>query len=357
MESGDLFIANLECALSDRGDPKPFKWATLRASPTVPRLLRRLDVAVLANNHVSDFGEIGVLDTIETLKRCGIQPVGYGANLVEAARPAVVEKSGVRLAIAAQCCPTTNGENLATHQTPGVAPLGMATLKQAIEGARLQCDALIIYLHWGCEWVHDPAPDQLRLARYAIECGADAVVGCHSHTIQSYEQYRGRWIFYGLGNYLFKAGHAQAMRENGDIEHIPLKLDPENRESLAVSFRVVPDRGGGRLMLDRIQPMYFGDDLATRPIRVSDLTFDIEAANARLRAYVAQNDVALSDRSEPVFYARLRNGVLAYWYSEESINPPPKESFKSLIGKMVRRLKKMLKEMAAGNVQVEGPRA
>src|SRR5262249_50245020 len=147
-------------------------------------------------------------------------------------------------------CPTTNGENLATHLTPGVAPLGMATLKQAIDSVKSRSDALAVYLHWGCECVHDPAPDQLRLARHAIDCGADAVIGCHSHTVQSYEQYRGRSIFYGLGNHLFKPGYAQTVDEHGEIKRIRESLSPPNQESLAVSFRISSDMGDGRLALD-----------------------------------------------------------------------------------------------------------
>ena len=127
------------------------------------------------------------------------------------------------------------------------------------------------------------------MARHAIDCGADAVVGCHSHTIQSYEQYRGRWIFYGLGNYLFKAGYAQAVRENGLVEKIPIRLDPSNHESLLVSFEIVPDNGNGRLSLNRIQPMSFSEGLELRSIDKLELTFDLDAANARLNTYVKKN--------------------------------------------------------------------
>ena len=351
-----IIIANLECPLTDEPNGLPFKWANLKMAPNLHWMLDGLDLAVLGNNHIADFGAHGVRNTQDLLANKGIASIGYGETISDALKPAFIDIDNHRLGIVSLCCPTTNSENLATHLIPGVAPLGMSTLKQAVAGAKPQCDILIVYLHWGCEWVHDPAPDQLRLARHAIDCGADAVIGCHSHTIQSYEQYRGRWIFYGLGNLLFKAGYAQAIRENGEIEHIPLRLDPPNRESLAVSFRVVPDRDGGPLMLDRIQPMHFGDDLVPRPIEVKDLSFDIVAANARLRAYVTQNGAALNDRSEPVFRTQLRNGILAHWYSVETIVPPPKPSLRRLIGKTGRSLKRMLKSMAADDVTIAGPK-
>jgi hypothetical protein len=214
----------------------------------------------------------------------------------------------------------------------------MATIKQAVEGARQNCDALIAYFHWGCEWVHDPAPDQLRLARHAIDCGADAVVGCHSHTIQSYEQYRGRWSFYGLGNYLFTVAQAQRVDDKGAVEYIPLTLKPANRESLAVFFNVVRDTGSGRLRLTAVQPMRFGDDWVPRAISHSALSFDLEAANARLSAYVERSEVALRERSEPVYRTQVRNGTLAHWYTNNSITTSPRRFCRALIRRVLRRL-------------------
>jgi hypothetical protein len=351
-----LLVANLENPITNKKAGRPYKWANLKMSPKLHTILDGLSLAVIGNNHITDFGPQAVRETQELLESKNISYVGYGESLNDALKPVFLNVGDKKLGVVSLCCPTTNGENLATHLTPGVAPLGMVTLKKAVENARGLCDALAVYLHWGCEFVNDPAPDQLRLARYAIDCGADAVIGCHSHTIQSYENYKGRWIFYGLGNFLFKADHAQAIRENGEIEHIPLRLTPPNRESLAVSFRVVPERDGGPLMLDSIQPMHFGDDLVPKAIEITDLSFDIVTANARLRAYVTKNDAALNDRSEPVFRTQLRNGILAHWYSVETIAPRPKPSFRRLIGKIGRGLKRILKSMATDDIAMAGPR-
>lgn len=332
-----VIIANIECPFTDEPHGLPFKWANLKTSPELHWLLDGLSVAVLGNNHFADFGAQGVRDTQALLTSKGILSVGYGESITDALKPAFLDVGGHRLGMLSLCCPTTNSENLATHRTPGVAPLGMQTLKQAIENAKTICDALLVYLHWGCEWVHDPAPDQLRLARYAIDCGADAVVGAHSHTIQSYEQYQGRWIFYGLGNYLFKAGYAQRFKDNGEVKQVPLALERCNRESLVVSFQVVPDNGSGRLSLDRVQPMFFGDDLIPRPIAARNLSFDLDACNMRLRKYVGKNVYALQDKCEPVFHAKLRNGVMAYWYSSESINPTTNSVFLKKLSRMIQK--------------------
>jgi len=335
-------IANLECPFTEQTVGFPFKWANLKASPHLHWTLDGLTLAVLGNNHITDFGAQGARDTQTLLASKGIEFVGYGASVSDALRPAFLNIGDYWLGVISLCCPTTNGENLATHLTPGVAPLGMQTLKQAIATAKPKCDALLMYLHWGCEWVHDPAPDQLRLARYAINCGADAVIGSHSHTIQSYELYRGRWIFYGLGNYLFHAGFGQRVLADGRIIAVPTKLGHPNRESLVVQFSVTPDSGEGNLALQRVQPMHFGDDWIPRPITRNALTFDLDESNARLHRYGKRNVSALHMTKEPVFRTQLRNGILAYWYAEESINGTLNTSVRRILEGKLRRERPMV---------------
>jgi hypothetical protein len=312
-------IGNLECSFTTSDSGIPLKWANLKASPQVVSTLEGLSLAVLANNHIADFGSQGLHETISLLERNGIKHVGYGRNLDEALRTQFLQLGERKLGVVALNCPTTNSENLATHLTGGVAPLGMENLRRAVQSAKSQCDALLVYLHWGCEWVHDPVPDQLRMARLAINSGADAVVGCHSHTIQSYEQYKGRWIFYGLGNFLFGSGEAKEAKPDGTIVRHPLRLEPSNRESLAVSFSIQPDTGGGRLKLDQIQPMAFGDDWIPKPIGAEALSFDLQDANKKLAIYAERQQSALEQTEEPAFISKFRNGVLAYWYSQDPI--------------------------------------
>lgn len=323
-----IMIANLECALTDRGAPKPFKWATLRASPACVSALGRLDAAILSNNHISDFGEVGAQDTIHHLTNAGIKTVGYGSNLKDALRPIIIERAGVRLAVIALCCPTTNGENLATHISPGVCPLSLALLGEAIRVAQLCSDAILVYLHWGIEQCHYPVPEQILLAHHAIDAGADAVVGCHAHVIQSYECYRNRWIFYGLGNLLFGTVMAQQIID-GKAEQIRLEQALLNRQSLSACFEISPKNPQGRLMLQGIQALEFGQNCMPQPISEPALNLvEINSVNAR---YVARYQNDFVQKQEPVFRTFLRNGILTYEYSSGPIN-------NYLVGRFRRRL-------------------
>jgi hypothetical protein len=312
-------IANLECALTDRAAGRPLKYANLRAPSELAQCLRNLDLAVIGNNHVTDFGPGGVKDTVKALADEGVSSVGYGETLFEALRPSFLTVGSRRLGVVSLCCPTTNGEALATHTTAGVALLGMATLEQAIRGAREDCDALLVYLHWGKENVHDPVPDQLRLARHAVDLGADAVVGCHSHTVQSYECYRGRWIFYGLGNFLF--GDVETQEVDGDgLVRPGLRVQaPSNRESLVLQFALGNPSTQSPLELTQIHFFQYDREYVPTKVAEDQLTFDLGEANRRLVKFAAERAEWLRTRREPAYRSEVRNGTLAHFYCEAPI--------------------------------------
>lgn len=322
-----VVVANVEFALTARGQPRPYKWATLRASPACVSALKRMQVAVVGNNHVSDYGDVGAQDTVDCLAKAGITTVGYGVNLEAALRPAVVEQNGILMAILSLSCPTTNGENLATITSPGVAPLSLDLLRTSITDARSKADAVLVCLHWGVEHSHDPVPDQIRLAHRAAEWGADAVVGCHAHVIQSYERYQGRWIFYGLGNFLF--GPIDTLRVMPDGSHLRGRQEqmPANRESLAIQFRVDPNCPEGRLELEAIHPLAFGQEYVPRPIARDSLKVDLDRANSRLMRYAELHREALRRDTEPVLRAiPSKGGKMDYFYVSEPIRDVRAES-------------------------------
>lgn len=343
----DAFIAaNIEAAVTNRCTGRQYKWANLRMDPSKQFLLKGLSLAILGNNHVGDFGEQGVLDTIKFLENMKVLHVGTGNTLEEAFECSVFNVSDVKIAVISLCCPSTNSEYIATHQSPGVAPLSVAILRRAINKAKKLADLVILYAHWGCEWVHDPSPDQVRMARYAINLGADAVVGCHSHTIQSFEKYKNKWIFYGLGNYIFDAGYAQVLQDDGSIKSIPLNLEMANRESLVVSFAPRIDSGKYMLELERIQPYRFDENYTPFPIELSELSFDIRAANSRLALAVKKYQAWLQSADEPEFISRLLNGsAMAYWYrypsfeNLSSVSVGRKKFLPSLCKRVLRKIK------------------
>lgn len=336
-----VVVANFESALTDHGEPQPFKWATLRAGSTCATSLNLLNVAVLSNNHVDDFGDQAVNDTLAGLRNAGILTVGYGKNLAVAMEPAVVERDGHRLGVIALCCPTTNPDKFATHTASGAAPLGMETLRQSIAHARSQVDALLVYLHWGAEQCHDPIPDQMRIARNAIDAGADAVVGCHAHVIQGYEHYQGKWIFYGLGNFLFGGVETQQALPDGTMLRGWQEQGPPNRQSLVARFSLDLVDKKYPLKLDAVQAVAFGNDFVPRPIETEQLTVNLDDLNQRIKRYGTANAMWLRNEAEPVLQARVLNGKMAYFYSQNPISDDTPHLRRRVFGKLQRIMKKL----------------
>lgn len=339
-------VANLECPITTLTKGKAYKWANLRMNPQyIGLFLDGLSFAILGNNHIGDFGEHAVRATEAHLAQSAIAYAGVGASIDDALTCNNIYINNINVGIVSLCCPSTNSEFIATHQLPGVAPLGIATLHASIQRARRLSDLVVVYPHWGREWVHDPSPDQVRLARFAIDSGADAVIGCHSHTVQSYEMYKDKWIFYGLGNFCFDAGYAQSLESDGSLSIVPLTLSRENMESLIVSFIPENMNGNYALRLNKIQAFSFDQSFLPAPMDLSELSFSLEEASFRLQSFVNKNKDWLQSLDEPEFVSRLLNGSsMAYWYrhpSFESVEPPQLSRISALKSVTARRIRKL----------------
>jgi hypothetical protein len=248
VRGADLFIVNLECPFTARGEkiPKNFNF---RARPELVSALLAGGVGAvsLANNHLMDYGPIGLLDTLETLERARLPHFGAGRNLAEARRAAIIERRGVRLALLGYFFLGENNiepaEVLATDDKPGVAGhhsdarLLEAMLREDIALAKSQADLVIPFFHWGREGSHLPEPYQLRLARAAVDAGAAAVLGSHPHVLQGMELYRGAPLIYSLGNFVFGGNWDPRNKEGAlfkarfstagylESEIVPLRID------------------------------------------------------------------------------------------------------------------------------------
>jgi hypothetical protein len=210
---------------------------------------------------------------------------------------------------------STNGGIIASHANPGIALLSVETLQDGILRARKEADAVIVVIHWGCEQTPYPVPDQVRLGRLAIDLGADAVVGCHAHVIQTCEKYKDSWILHGIGNFFFDpitAKHFENRKSLGDIE---IEFEAANRESLVPVFEL---DGRGLRLVDLFATRWDGTHIPV--VRgVGEISINLHQINSRLDRWASRNGKILSDRSEPEFRCRIINGSVAYYYSSSPI--------------------------------------
>ena len=204
-KNADLRLGNLECVVATVGSVEPDKPNVFRVHPSSLRYVRRhFDAVGLANNHSGDYGPKAFAQMLSLLKQAGLGYYGGGHDLKEAHTPLIVERQGVRIAILGYDeFQPRNFE--ADHDRPGVAWSEDEQVVRDIADARRvwKADVVIPVMHWGWE---EPVANhrQRALARLMIDAGADAVIGGHPHQLQDTETYKGKPIFYSLGNFVFE---------------------------------------------------------------------------------------------------------------------------------------------------------
>lgn len=212
LRGADLLIGGLECAITTHRiawtrTPKVFHF---RARPRAVEVLRTAGfrAVALANNHVLDFEEQGLLDTLDHLDAAGIAHAGAGRTLAEAAAPAVVDAGGVRVGMIAftdnEPVWAAGRDRLGTNYTEiRPEPDVLARVEQGIAQARAQgAQVVVLSLHWGPNMRLRPPAHFRRFARAALERGVDLVHGHSAHIFQGVEVYQAKPILYDTGDFL-----------------------------------------------------------------------------------------------------------------------------------------------------------
>jgi hypothetical protein len=223
----DLFLLNLECSISERGEPAPGKAFHFRAPPAAAEALAQLgvDCVTLANNHALDYGFDALLDTFEHLRSAGIRWVGAGPSIDQARAPALLEADAGSLGVVAFSDHPPEYEAGSEH--PGIAYADLEEgvprwLEQNIR--ELAADATVVTPHWGPNMTSSPLAYIRRAGRSLLEAGATLVAGHSAHVFQGVSS---RTLF-DLGDFIDD-----------------YRVDPRLRNDLGLLFLV--DLGGDRL--------------------------------------------------------------------------------------------------------------
>lgn len=210
MKKSDLLLGNLEGAVTVRGE-KFVKAYNFRFPPTILDALVSSGFGYLAltNNHVYDFGDQGLLDTLDAFKAAGLPTSGAGRDLAEACRPWEKTVRGTRVRVLSLGAYPAEGTKFdgrlqaaAGENRPGILWAGETALAAMRKGFSADTFDLVL-VHGGEEWHSEPAAEQKALYRSFVDAGADIVIGSHPHVLQGAEVYRGKLIAYSLGNFLF----------------------------------------------------------------------------------------------------------------------------------------------------------
>ncbi len=278
LRAADIALGQLEIPFSERGSPHIGRGALKRGHPrNIAALVHAgFDIVSFASNHALDYGYDAFFDTIENLQKNGIEVLGVGKNLEEARRPIILERKGTRIAFLAYnsitmawlrgyaadidrpgCNPLrayTFYEPIGFGYQPGTPgkpisfayPEDKARMVEDISRAKALADVVVVMQHAGVLYVHALiAMYQKEIAYAAIDAGADIVLQHHAHMLKGIEMYKGKAIFYGLGNFAFDSTRTYETRWRNEInEYYGIKVEPgwerypfppESRNALAVS--------------------------------------------------------------------------------------------------------------------------
>ncbi len=204
LHSADIAMANLEAPLTRQPEPVADKRFTFKVDPAAAAALQRagLTVLTLANNHIGDFGPTGVTDTIAALRPYGLRYTGAGEDLKQARRPTAIATKGGSVGFLSYSN-TFPKEFYAKSDRPGTAPGYPDFVRDDVHHLRKFVDYVVVSFHWGSELMTAPKDYQRRLAKLAIDSGAQVVIGHHPHVLQGVEFYNGGAIYYSLGNFAF----------------------------------------------------------------------------------------------------------------------------------------------------------
>ncbi len=159
------------------------------------------DILSLANNHIMNFGKIGLENTIKILDENNISHIGAGLNSEDIYKPAIRNIGGIKFAFFAFTYNFDQRES--SGRIYGIADMSIEKMKEIIGKAKLENDIVIVSMHAGTEYAASPNKQQKEFAESAIDAGADLVIGHHPHTVQTVEKYKDKYIIYSLGNFVF----------------------------------------------------------------------------------------------------------------------------------------------------------
>lgn len=304
LRAADALFGQLEGPLSPPSDDP--------AAPDIPHKAgwRHSDPAMVAGLTAAGFAAVGcasnvtygaraILTSLATLDAAGIAHCGAGRTLLEARQPAIVERRGVRLGflsytsvfwpvghaagpdrpgVATVRATTAYQPHPRTLEMPGAPPLvvtapdagELAALVEDVRRLRERADVVVVSCHWGVSGSDEIADYQRAVGRAAIAAGADLVIGHHPHVLQAIEVWRGRPIFYSLGNFAFdwakmRGRHLDGLlvrclirdRRPARVSFVPARRDGENSIAL-----LDPAAGAGREIVERVRDLSTGTGVA-----------------------------------------------------------------------------------------------
>lgn len=327
LSESDINIANLECPITTKKKKDDLLAVTMSAPDVSLDLLKDFDLFSLANNHIKDYLNAGLEDTIRAIETRNKLYFGIGKSQSEALEPCYIEKEGFKFAfIGATRWTNSRGADWGTGND------GNPIILSRIEKLKKKGYFVILFFHWGYEYVRIPSARERKIAHRCIDRGADIVIGSHPHIYQTIETYKGKTIVYSLGNFIF---HSSIFDR---LSYIP--NDPRLNESYVVSIDIAKDHNysieiNGYRTNDRKVVLYSQEDnvrLKKELDQISQVHYGSKWEY--LKKYYNQT-YEISQQSIKVRKKYLNYNNLSMWEKIKSFKNPNMQDLKNRIGGII----------------------
>lgn len=232
----EVVAGNLECTITNREDAIPDKQFHFKVPASYSNCFKELGFTLLslANNHILDYGQEGLMDTIKELDKLDIGRVGAGRDITEASAPKILEIGGRTYAIFSTSLVFPNSKWKAKNDNIGInTGHDIDRICRNINGYKGLVDKIFVIIHWGKELEESSNDYQRKIAYYLVNAGADMIIGSHSHTIQEIEYYKNVPIIYSLGNFIY----GRTLRDTMVIE---AEVDYSKDVKGSIKLRAIP---------------------------------------------------------------------------------------------------------------------
>lgn len=236
ISEADYSICNFEAPIESKGEPIPKVGVHhYQRKETINGLKQQgFDLLCMANNHIMDFGSIGLEDTLKEAQRKDLDFLGVGLNYNEAYQPLIKNIKGLRLGFINACEAQFGVLDYSSEENQaGYAWINHHKIDELVIELKEKCDFVIFLSHAGLEHYNIPQQEWRQRYKHLCDLGADVVVGSHPHVPQGYEKYNNSFIFYSLGNFYFDSKNY--IDEEDRSYSIILDLEKSN----AINFEMI----------------------------------------------------------------------------------------------------------------------
>ena len=311
IKSCDISICNFEAPIKHE-DMQMIKKAgphLYQSKESVEYLKKAgFDLFSLANNHIYDYGEVGLNTTLEEIKRCKLNYVGAGSSFDEAYSPVILDKKGVKVGFMS-VAEAQFGCLMEDEQRGGYAFIHQSKTEDNIRELRNECDIVVLIAHAGVEDISLPIPEWRNAYKRFCDLGCDLVIAHHPHVPQGYEMYNGSTIFYSLGNFFFDT----AGFENTSNDSFSLSINA-NSEGITDFEIIYHKMENGKV----------------KKVSKDEVNFDLDHLNKSL-------EIEYEDQISKLVL-QLFNDVYLPYYESALHSYPLEKSFKNKVYYMLKNL-------------------